>query len=71
MDIVIDIINLDFTGQDLLPRGKGHNRLQGAPPHPPPIHIRKTPGSPYSYTNSAWVPQNYQHSRTCETGPPV
>ena len=32
--------------------------LQGAPPHPPPIYIRKTataPGSPYSYTNSAWV----------------
>ena len=43
----------------------------------PQHYIRKTataPGSPYSYTNSAWVlnvPQNYQHSRNCETGPPA
>ena len=48
--------------------------LEGAPPHPPPICIRKTataPGSPYSFRivrGFFYVPQNYQHSRNCETG---
>ena len=51
--------------------------IQGAPPHPPPICIRKTataPGSPYSFRivrGFFYVPQNYQHSRNCETGPPA
>ena len=50
---------------------------EGAPPHPPPICIRKTataPGSPYSFRivrGFFYVPQNYQHSRNCETGPPA
>ena len=50
---------------------------EGAPPHPPPICIRKTataPGSPYSFRivrGFFYVPQNYQHSRNCETGPPT
>ena len=43
----------------------------------PPIHVRKiatAPGSPYSFRivrGFFYVPQNYQHSRNCETGPPV
>ena len=43
----------------------------------PPIHIRKTataPGSPYSFRivrGFFYVPQNYQHSKNCETGPPA
>ena len=52
--------------------------FKGAPPHPPPpIRIRKTataPGSPYSFQIVRGffnVPQNYQHSRNCETGPPA
>ena len=50
---------------------------EGAPLHPPPICIRKTataPGSPYSFRivrRFFYVPQNYQHSRNCETGPPA
>ena len=51
-----------LLGRIYCPEGKGttglQGPLQGAPPHPPPFHIRKTataPGSPYSYTNSAWV----------------
>ena len=50
---------------------------EGAPPHPPHICIRKTataPGSPYSFRivrGFFYVPQNYQHSRNCETGPPA
>ena len=51
-----------LLGRICCPEGKGttglQGPLQGAPPHPPPFHIRKTataPGSPYSYTNSAWV----------------
>ena len=50
---------------------------EGAPPHAPPICIRKTaiaPGSPYSFRivrGFFYVPQNYQHSRNCETGPPA
>ena len=66
MDIVIDIINFDlvhFNGLKICcPEGKDTTGLQvplqGAPLQPPPIYIRKTataPGSPYSYTNSAWV----------------
>ena len=50
---------------------------EGAPPHPPSICIRKTataPGSPYSFRivrGFFYVPQNYQHSRNCETRPPA
>ena len=50
---------------------------EGAPPHPSPICIRKTataPGTPYSFRivrGFFYVPQNYQHSRNCETGPPA
>ena len=50
---------------------------EGAPPHPPHICIRKTataPGSPYTFRivrGFFYVPQNYQHSRNCETGPPA
>ena len=77
---------LHSTGQDLqLPRGKGTRGLQGpirrcltSPTHPPsPIRIRKTataPGSPYSFRivgGFYYVPQNYEHSRNCETGPPA
>ena len=49
-----------------------------APTSPtPPFRIRKTataPGSPYSFRivrGFFYVPQNYQHSRNCETGPPA
>ena len=41
------------------------------------ICIRKTataPGSPYSFRivrGFFYVPQNYQHSKNCETGPPA
>ena len=50
---------------------------EGAPPHPPHICIRKTataPGSPYSFRivrGFFYVPQNYQHSRNCETASPA
>ena len=65
-----------------LPRGKGHKRTSRSyskVPHltHPPIRIRKTataPGSPYSFRivrGFFYVPQNYQHSRNCETGPPT
>ena len=65
-----------------LPRGKGHKRTSRSyskVPHltHPPIPIRKTataPGSPYSFRivrGFFYVPQNYQHSRNCETGPPT
>ena len=65
-----------------LPRGKGHKRTSRSyskVPHltHPPIRIRKTataPGSPYSLRivrGFFYVPQNYQHSRNCETGPPT
>ena len=65
-----------------LPRGKGHKRTSRSHskvPHltHPPIRIRKTataPGSPYSFRivrGFFYVPQNYQHSRNCETGPPT
>ena len=65
-----------------LPREKGHKRTARSyskVPHltHPPIHIRKTataPGSPYSFRivrGFFYVPQNYQHSRNCETGPPT
>ena len=67
------------------PRGKGHKRTSRSyskVPHlthltHPPIRIRKTataPGSPYSFRivrGFFYVPQNYQHSRNCETGPPT
>ena len=64
------------------PEGKGTRGLQGpiqrCPTSPtPPIRIRKTataPGSPYSFRivrGFFYVPQNYQHSRNCETGPPA
>ena len=63
-----------------LPRGKGHKRTSRSyskVPHltHPPIRIRNTattPGSPYSFRivrGFFYVPQNYQHSRNCETGP--
>ena len=65
-----------------LSRGKGHKRTSRSyskVPHltHPPIRIRKTataPGSPYSFRivrGFFYVPQNYQHSRNCETGPPT
>ena len=65
-----------------LPRGKGHKRTSRSyskVPHltHPPIRIRKTataPGPPYSFRivrGFFYVPQNYQHSRNCETGPPT
>ena len=65
-----------------LPRGKGHKRTSRSyskVPHltHPPIRIRKTataPGSPYSFRivrGFFYVPQNYQHSRNFETGPPT
>ena len=65
-----------------LPRGKGHKRTSRSyskVPHltHPPIRIQKTataPGSPYSFRivrGFFYVPQNYQHSRNCETGPPT
>ena len=48
MDIVIDITNFDFTGQDLLPRGKGHNRtsrsLTRCPTSPTPHSHTKDTG---------------------------
>ena len=50
---MLDLDLVHFTGLDLLPRGKGHNRtsrsLTRCPTSPTPIHIRKTataPGSP-------------------------
>ena len=65
-----------------LPRGKGHKRTSRSyskVPHltHPPIRIRKAAtaaGSPYSFRivrEFFYVPQNYQHSRNCETGPPT
>ena len=65
-----------------LPRGKGHKRTSRSyskVPHltHPLIRIRKTataPGSPYSFRivrGFFYVPQNYQHSRNCETGRPT
>ena len=44
-------------------------------PHPPTPFIQKkatVPGTPYSFWIARgffYVPQNYQHSRNCETGP--
>ena len=72
---------LHSTGQDLqLPRGyKTTSRSHTKMPHliQPPIHARKTataPGSPYSFRIAReffCVPQNHQHSRNCERGPPA
>ena len=51
--------------------GKGTGEFQGS------IRIRKTAtasGSPYSFRivrGCFYVPQNYQHSRNCEKGPPA
>ena len=69
------------TGQDLLPRRKGHNRtsrsLTRCPSSPTPhSHTKDSPApeSPYSYIIARGflnVPQNYQHSRNCETGTPA
>ena len=69
------------TGQDLLPRRKGHNRtsrsLTRCPSSPTPhSHTKDNPApeSPYSYRIARGffnVPQNYQHSRNCERGPPA
>ena len=70
---------LHFTGQDFTAAQRERAQedfkvlFKGAPPHPPPIRIRKTataPGSPYSFRivrGFFYVPQNYQHSRNCET----
>ena len=74
---------LHSTGQDFTAAQRERAQedfkvlFKGAPPHPPPIRIRKTataPGSPYSFRivrGFFYVPQNYQHSRNCETGPPT
>ena len=73
-----------FTGQDLLPRGKGHNRTPRSLTRCPTSHLTQPP---FTYERQPQhrdhptlirivrgffnVPQNYQHSRNCETGPPV
>ena len=74
---------LHFTGQDFTAAQRERAQedfkvlFKGAPPHPPPNYIRNTataPGSPYSFRivrGFFYVPQNYQHSRNCETGPPT
>ena len=76
---------LHFTGQDFTAAQRERAQedfkvlFKGAPPSltHPPIRIRKTataPGSPYSFRIECgffYVPQNYQHSRNCETGPPT
>ena len=74
---------LHFTGQDFTAAQRERAQedfkvlFEGARPHLPPIRIRKTataPGSPYSFRivrGFFYVPQNYQHSRNCETGPPT
>ena len=75
-------ITFYWAGFYSCPEGKGTRGLQGpiqrCPTSPtPPIRIRKTataPGSPYSFRivrGFFYVPQNYQHSRTCGTGPPT
>ena len=71
-----------FTGQDLLPRGKGHNRtprsLTRCPTSPTPQFTYKRQPQHRDHPTLIRivrgffnVPQNYQHSRNCETGPPV
>ena len=70
---------LHFTGQDFTAAQRERAQedfkvlFKGAPPHPPPIRIRRTataPGSPYSFRivrGFFYVPQNYQHSRYSRT----
>ena len=75
-------ITFYWAGFYSCPEGKGTRGLQGPIQRcltspTPPIRIRKTataPGSPYSFRivrGFFYVPQNYQHSRNCETGPPT
>ena len=70
---------LHFTGQDFTAAQRERAQEDFKVPHltHPPIRIRKTataPGSPYSFRivrGFFYVPQNYKHSRNCETGPPT
>ena len=71
---------LHSTGQNLqLPRGKGHKRTSRSHtkvPHltHPPFTYERQPqhrDHPTLYEGFFYVPQNYQHSRNCETGPPA
>ena len=70
-----------LLGRICCPEGKGttglQGPLQGAPPHPPPFTHKRQPQHRDHPTlirivrGFFNVPQNYQHSRSCETGPPV
>ena len=76
----LDLVH--FTGQDLLPRGKRAQQDFKVPykvphlTHPLFTYERQPQHRDHStlirivrgFFN---VPQNYQHSRNCETGPPV
>ena len=77
-------ITFYWAGFYSCPEGKGTRGLQGpiqrcptSPTLPFAYEYEKTataPGSPYSFRivrGFFYVPQNYQHSRNCETGPPT
>ena len=72
VDLFYDLLH--FTGQDFTAAQR--ERAQEDFTHPL-IRIRKTataPGLPYSFRivrGLFYVPQDYQHSRNCETGPPT
>ena len=65
---------LRFSPFYCCPEGKGttgpQGPLQGAPPHPAPIYIRKIARDHPTLIRIVRrffnVPQNYQHSRNCE-----
>ena len=79
--MIFDLVH--FTGQNLLPTGKRHNRTSRSltrcptsPTHPPftyerQLQHRDHPTLIRIVRGFFYVPQNYQHSRNCETGPPA